>query len=96
MNLTKALAALGMGDGFNSTSSHRVISMMVVAAWLATKVWTSFKSGTSMTIDGAEVALIGTILGLGAVKTVAEQTTVNVGKPAAPVTPEPEKTDKTP
>lgn len=91
MNLTKALAALGMGDGENNTSSHRVISMMVVAAWLATKVYASFKSGTPMTIDGAEVALIAAILGLGAAKTVAEQTTVTIGKPT---TPEPDKPDK--
>lgn len=87
MNLTKGLAALGMGDGENNTSSHRVISMMVVAAWLVTKVYASLKAGTPMTIEATEVALIGTILGLGAAKTVAEQTTVTVGKPK-PVEPQ--------
>jgi hypothetical protein len=93
MNLTAALKALGMGDGNNETSSHRLISVLIIVAWLSTKVYASFKAGVGMAIDAADVGLVATILGLGAVKTVAEQTTVTVGKPT---TPEPEKTEKTP
>lgn len=84
--MNKLATSFGLTDG-EHVSSQRVISFMVVAAWLITKVWASLKSGTPMGIDNTEVALLASILGAGVLKNAAENTNINIGQPSTPPTP---------
>lgn len=79
--MNKLHESLGLTDGAGSVSSQRVISFMVVSAWLLTKVWASFKTGVPMDIQNPEVMFLTSVLGAGVLKNLAENTNLNLGAP---------------
>lgn len=84
--MNKLTTSLGLTDGTH-VSSQRVISFIIVASWLLTKIVASVKSGTPMTFDTTEVGLVASVLGAGVLKNVAEN--INIGGANPPTPPAP-------
>lgn len=55
------LHAAGMDDGKGSTSSQRVIRMLVVLAWLGTKFYNAHLTHLPITWDAMDLGLLGVI-----------------------------------
>ena len=73
--MTQFLNAIGAGDGTGSTSSTRLINIIVALFWLGTKFYNAHLTHQPITWDATDLGVIGAIGGVSVFKTVAENST---------------------
>jgi hypothetical protein len=65
--------SIGLDDGEGNVSSTRIILVAVTLCWLASKFYNAHLTHQPITWDSTDMGIIGSLGGVGIVKTIAEK-----------------------